>query len=340
MNQYDEMFGTIGIAGSIGRTSRLGDIPHFSEMVIPNPDEWVHRLGISESAIEQAVMNMERIAMALPADHFYERHFSAIEEVINRPGLSDVLEQHDRMLQNIGNALTLYGSMADEAAHVADAYSGIAAALEVFQSRISQVEELGLNYSRMASAVGLALQRISDDSELEVDDITRMAAECYEAETEEERNVLRAVIKPAQDEAAKTQKAKFSDIVKRLLRFLLVTMVTSLIDVGVQKILIKNPPEINQYYIQNITNNLVIEGYEVNELNDWGYRIVNREIILRARPGRSSYVTGHLQRGTIVRVIRKYKKWVEVTWTDENDESCIGWIQNYTLSSFCIQEKQ
>ena len=333
MNRYDELNGAMKIAESIGRASRLMATPHYSEMIMPNPEAWVNRLGVSASAIEQAVMNMQRISMALPVDRFYERHISSIEAAVNRPGLSDVLEKHDRMLQNIGNVLALYGSMAEKVAHVSDTYSGIVTALDVFQSRISQIEELGLNYSRMASAVGLALQRTSDDSELEVDDITRMAAECYEAETEEERNVLQAVIKPAQDEAAKTKKAKFSEIVKRLLWFLLTTIAASLIDVGVQKVLINNPPEINQYYIQNITNNLIIEGYEVNELNDWGYRIVNREIILRAKPGRSSYVTGHLQRGTVVRVIRKYKKWHEVTWTDESGESCFGWIQNYTLST-------
>lgn len=172
------------------------------------------------------------------------------------------------MLQNIGNALTLYGSMADEVAHVADTYSGIAAALDIFQSGISQIGELGLNYSRIVSAVGQALQRTSDESDFEADEISRIAAECYEAETDEERMVLQAVINPTQDEADKTKKAKFLEIVKKLL--------------------------LNQYYIQNITNNLVIEGYEVGKLNDLGYRIVNREIILRAKPGRSSYVTGHL----------------------------------------------
>lgn len=333
MNRYDKLSGAMSIAESIGRASRLMVAPHFSEMVMPNPEAWVHRLGLSESAIEQAVMNMERITMALPADRFYERHISAIEAAVNRPGILDVLEQQDRMLQNIGNALTLYASMAEKVAHISDTYSGIVAALDGFQSRISQIEELGLNYSRIASAVGQALQRTTDESDFEVDNISILAAECYEAETDEERKVLQAVINPTQDEAAKTQKAKFSEIVKRLLWFLLTTIVASLIDVGVQKVLINNPPEINQYYIQNITNNLIIEGYEINELNEWGYKIVNREIILRAKPGRSSYVTGHLQKGTVVRVIGKYKKWVEVTWTDESGGSRIGWIQNYTLSA-------
>ena len=68
--------------------------------------------------------------------------------------------------------------------------------------------------------------------------------------------------------------------------------------------------------------------------NGWGYRIVNRDLILRARSGKSSYVTGRLSKGTIVRVIGKYKKWVEVTWNDDSGEAHFGWIQNYKLSAF------
>ena len=332
MNPYDEFSGIINIAESIGRASHLGVTPHFSEMVLPDPDVWQHRLGISETAIEQAMRNVERITTALQVDQYYERHISAFEAMVNRPGLSDMLEQHDRMLQNMGNMLTLYGSMAERAANVSDTYSGIVAALDSFQSRISQIEEIGLNYSKMASAVGLALQRASAGSDFEVESVSRIAAECYDVETEEERMVLQAVINPSEDKAAKTQKAKFSEIVKKLLWFLLTTIAASLIDVGVQKAINNNPPVINQYYIQNVTNNLVIEGYKVGELNDLGYRIVNREIILRDKPGRSSYVTGHLQKGTVVRVIRKYKKWVEITWMDESSDSNFGWIQNYKLT--------
>ena len=68
--------------------------------------------------------------------------------------------------------------------------------------------------------------------------------------------------------------------------------------------------------------------------NGWGYRIVNRDLILRARSGKSSYVTGRLSKGTIARVIGKYKKWVEVTWNDDSGEAHFGWIQNYKLSAF------
>ena len=95
-----------------------------------------------------------------------------------------------------------------------------------------------------------------------------------------------------------------------------------------------NPPVINQYYVQNITNNLVVEGYDVADLNVWGYRIANRDIVLRAKPDQSSHVTGRLSKGKIVRVIGKYRKWVEVTWNDEFGEAHFGWIQNYKLTAF------
>lgn len=90
MNWYDELSGAMSIAESIEQASRLMTVPDFSEMVIPNPEAGIHRLGVSESAIEQAVINMERISTVLPVDRFYERHISAIEAAMNQPGLSDI----------------------------------------------------------------------------------------------------------------------------------------------------------------------------------------------------------------------------------------------------------
>lgn len=215
-----------------------------------------------------------------------------------------------------------------------DQFSGMMAATEALRDRLSLIDSLGLDQARLTSAVGLALQRIQESKEYEIEDIPPLVAECYEPESEREREALQAVTAPAERKERTEKQKEFSAAVLTIILFILTPFYNKFADVQLEKVFKSNPPVINQYYIQNITNNLVIEGYDVGNLNGWGYRIVNRDIILRAKPGKSSYVTGCLSKGTIVRVIGKYKKWVEITWNDDSGEAHFGWIQNYKLSAF------
>ena len=41
-----------------------------------------------------------------------------------------------------------------------------------------------------------------------------------------------------------------------------------------------------------------------------------------------------IQIGKVVCIIDKYKKWVKVSWSNENDEFYCGWLQNYKLAKF------
>ena len=77
---------------------------------------------------------------------------------------------------------------------------------------------------------------------------------------------------------------------------------------------------------------VTIEGYDISLIDNFGYRIVNTDITVRLKPDCSSRVIGHLKRGAVVLAIRKYKKWVEITWTDVEGNSYTGFIQNYKLT--------
>ena len=35
-------------------------------------------------------------------------------------------------------------------------------------------------------------------------------------------------------------------------------------------------------------------------------------------------------------IINKYKKWRQIIWENEDDEECMGWIQNYKLTEFKV----
>ena len=90
----------------------------------------------------------------------------------------------------------------------------------------------------------------------------------------------------------------------------------------------KTTMEINNYY--TISNNI-----SPDLLNDLSYRIiVENNVMPRLKPNCSSRVTGHLNIGHVVMVLQKHKKWILVSWKDENGIECSGWIQNYKVTIF------
>lgn len=289
------------------------------------------QLSSLHSVSDIVMRNQDIISGAFAIPH---SQISAIQSAVSQAGTLSGLDGYNRMMENLGSALNMYTSLADQLSIRTDQFSGIMAAAEAFRDRLSFIDSLGLDQTRLTSAVGLALQRVYESEEYELEDIPPLVAECYEPETEREREALQAVTAPTERKERTEKQKEFSAAILTIILFILTPFYNKFADVQLEKVFKSNPPVINQYYIQNITNNLVIEGYDVGNLNGWGYRIVNRDIILRAKPGKSSYVTGRLSKGTIVRVIGKYKKWVEVTWNDDSGEAHFGWIQNYKLSAF------
>lgn len=85
--------------------------------------------------------------------------------------------------------------------------------------------------------------------------------------------------------------------------------------------------QVNNYYVINM-------GYDVSELNMDNFRIVNCDVAVRLKHNCHSKIVEQLEEGQIIRIIGKYKKWRQVVWKNEEDELCMGWIQNYNLTKF------
>ena len=85
--------------------------------------------------------------------------------------------------------------------------------------------------------------------------------------------------------------------------------------------------QVNNYYVINM-------GYDVSELNVDNFRIVNCDVAVRLKYKCHSKIVEQLEEGQIIRIIGKYKKWRQVVWKNEEDELCMGWIQNYNLTKF------
>ena len=47
-----------------------------------------------------------------------------------------------------------------------------------------------------------------------------------------------------------------------------------------------------------------------------------------------STIVDRLEEGTIIRIAGKYRKWRQIIWQNEEEELCMGWIQNYKLDKF------
>ena len=85
--------------------------------------------------------------------------------------------------------------------------------------------------------------------------------------------------------------------------------------------------QVNNYYVINM-------GYDVSELNMDNFRIVNCDVEVRLKHNCHSKIVEQLREGQIIKIIGKYKKWRQVVWKNEEDELCMGWIQNYNLTKF------
>ena len=85
--------------------------------------------------------------------------------------------------------------------------------------------------------------------------------------------------------------------------------------------------QVNNYYV-------VTMGYDASELNMENYRIINQEAVVRLKHDCHSAIIDRLEEGTIIRITGKYRKWRQVIWQNEEEELCMGWIQNYKLDKF------
>ena len=95
-----------------------------------------------------------------------------------------------------------------------------------------------------------------------------------------------------------------------------------------QQVATNNLKEVNNYYTIEV-------GMDVDALNDYNFRMICKDNVMpRVKPDYSSRVVGHLPMGKIVCVVGKYKKWIEITWKNDEGEYFSGWIQNYKIVGF------
>lgn len=90
----------------------------------------------------------------------------------------------------------------------------------------------------------------------------------------------------------------------------------------------QNVTEINNYYT-------IEKDIDADCLNALSYRIIKKNNVMpRIKPDCSSQVMGHLNIGQIVVVLEKSRKWLLVSWENDNGEEVTGWIQNYNVTEF------
>ena len=91
-----------------------------------------------------------------------------------------------------------------------------------------------------------------------------------------------------------------------------------------------------KYYISEVNNYYTInQKLDIDILSNMNLRFINRkEVYVRINPDNSSAVIGKLSLGKIVEAVEKYKKWVKIRWSDEDDNVYYGWTQNWKLSKF------
>lgn len=186
---------------------------------------------------------------------------------------------------------------------------------------------------RLSKIMQHSLNRIDWSQVVSVDEITEEIAEQYiEEELAEQKHT-----------GGKDSDVQNSQIDKRQLKkdvegtISLWVGIISLI-FAIWSHIYSKPTVVNNTYnnITEVTYNYTIEmGIDAEVLNALGYRIINQNNVMpRIKPDCSSTVTGHLYIGQVVNVTDKWKKWIEITWKNDDGEYCSGWIQNYKVSEF------
>lgn len=190
-------------------------------------------------------------------------------------------------------------------------------------SDVSRVNDL----QRLAKVMQESLNQVDWAQEISVDKITEEIAEQYikdELKDNSSQTVSETQPKRLDKEKIKSEISFWLTLIGFILT--LHGWVTS------------KPPVTNNTYnnIIEVNNNYTIElGIDADFMNEMGYRIINQnDTMPRIKPDCSSKVISHLYIGQVVNVSDKYKKWIEITWKNDEGVFCSGWIQNYKVSEF------
>lgn len=190
---------------------------------------------------------------------------------------------------------------------------------------------VNLNIDKLISAFQMVCNDLDGEEDISIEDIADRVFDSYVVDTDEEREVMESVkLKSKKKDSLSIEEKSLRQSYIQTIIAIIMLLLTFVFGIhsspNVQNTTINHVQYVNNYYIQ--------EGYSKDFLNECGLRIVNQNIKPRLNPDCSSRVRGYLSAGKVVSVSNKYKKWILITWKDEEGEFISGWIQNYKVSEF------
>lgn len=196
---------------------------------------------------------------------------------------------------------------------------------------ISEISKLfeAYDFKKIDNAYQNVLRQVDWTKDVSVEEIAEDVAEQYISECSEDNKQIDKIVSSSES------KENRKKITRDDIRFF-IEVVTFLLLIGglifskpqVENNTYNNTIEVNNYYT-------IETGMDAQLLNAMGCRIINENNVMpRIKPDCSSRVTGHLYIGQVVSVSDKWKKWIEINWTDSEGNCCTGWIQNYKVTEF------
>ncbi|MBE5945523.1 MAG: hypothetical protein E7259_01125 [Lachnospiraceae bacterium] len=265
-------------------------------------------------------------------DDVYAR-FNVLENVdIAKINISQVTENITKLQESLG---------------VSKAFSGMQNINKLYSVRLSSMLEKYTNleslkgfreisklfqeydFEKIGNAYQNVLGQVDWTKDVSVEEIAEDVAEHYIAECSEDNKEIDKIV--SSSESKENRKKNTRDDIR-----FFIEVVTFLLLVG--GLVFPKPQVVNNTYNNTIevNNYYTIEtGMDAQLLNAMGCRIINENNVMpRVKPDCSSRVTGHLYIGQVVSVSDKWKKWIEINWTDSEGNYCTGWIQNYKVTEF------
>ncbi len=259
----------------------------------------IDNLCKSELSLAQEISNSTSFYKNIEAS----KVFSGIQNInkLYSTGLSSILEQHANL----------------------ESFKGITEFSKLFKE---------YNLEKISSAYQSVLGQVDWTKDMSVEEIADDVAEQYIVECLEDKKQNDDIVSMSESKEERKKRIRedilyYATITGTI--FGIIGVIIAFISLAVSKQqVVNNTIEVNNYY----TTEICMDAELLNEL---GYRIITENNVMpRVKPDRSSIVTGHLHIGQVVSVSDKWKKWIEINWTDSEGNYCTGWIQNYKVTEF------
>lgn len=235
--------------------------------------------------------------------------------------MHNIMENYD--FSAITSALVNFNKLnyPSAVANMSSALVSASAALKVYDS------------FKFTNAIQNALSNFDWSNSIHISDILEEVTEQYIQENELDEiasEEIREVVSIKDGKLLSEQQRKIWEVyIYPLLSSFIVSLLFYILSSNQpQPVATNNITEVNNYYTVEV-------GMDVDALNDYNFRIICKDNVMpRVKPDCSSRVVGHLPMGKIICVVGKYKKWIEITWKNDEGEYFSGWIQNYKIVGF------